>query len=59
MQELTYEEMADVSGGRSMVKVAMKSFETGWAIGQGINWLMDNLHMGRGNFPPIPRAGRE
>lgn len=58
MQELTIIEVVEVSGGKR-VAWFKAAFETGYAIGQGMNWLMEHSYGGRGEFPSVPRAGHE
>ena len=60
MQELTINEVAEISGGSLKTLSRLKiAFDAGYAIGQGINWLLENSYGGRGEFPPVPRAGHE
>lgn len=54
MQELTFEEVVEVNGGRLLT-----AFDIGFSIGEGINWLLARSYSGRGEFPSVPRAGHE
>jgi len=58
MQELTVDEVVEVSGGKRF-SMMMRAFEFGYAVGEGITWLLENSYGGRGEFPPPPRAGHE
>ena len=59
MHELTINEVAEVSGGFKKGVPIFKYVDLALAIGQGIMWLNERSYMGRGEFPPVPRAGRE
>lgn len=60
MEELSVAEMDAVSGG--LVKVIYHGIvsSAAWeAFKYGVGYAMENSHMGRGNFPSVPRPGRE
>lgn len=60
MKELTAMETETVSGG--IVKVLIEGLMASGTYDifkWDFSYAMQNSHMGKGNFPPVPRAGRE
>lgn len=54
-------EIEAVSGGRVVKEIAVAIISSGFydVLKPAALYLMANSHMGRGGFPPVPRAGRE
>jgi len=61
MQELNMKEVDAVSGAGWASEIAKGvAASAAWdAIKTGATYLLENSHMGQGNFPPVPRAGHE
>lgn len=61
MKQLNLDEVEAVSGGIAWKVIAEAIVSSALYDGLkiGIPYLMANSHMGQGNFPPVPRAGRE
>lgn len=61
MKELNIAEVESVNGG-GWLKLIAEAIVSGaaWDFTKaGVTYLLENSHMGKGNFPPVPRAGRE
>lgn len=60
MHELNMMEIDEVSGGwvKALVQSVAGSFLAD-GLQKGGRYLLENSYMGRGEFPPPPRAGRE